>query len=444
MLLKNLSLHKISLYLLYLLPISLISGPAIPDISITLICILFIVHIINTKEFWWIKEGWIKAAILFWFSLLLISFFAKDKFSSFADSIVFIRLILLSIAIYVWIIQERKHLKNLSIIFFITIIFIISDSLYQFLSYDPAMGYGKDIFGFVPKHYGRLTGPFNDQVPGSHLTRFFFVSILVFIYFFDKNKINSTIFFFYVLLNGLTIFVSGEAMSIATFFLGFIILIIIFKEYRKFFLFSFISLILLITLLLKNHKSYHDYDIIKSTPYHLGLVIEKKFKCDENSLNICTKTIITNPEFITVIKNFGVSVYAKIYTESYRMWLDNKITGIGLNNYESLCKQNSKYSIAKENYGNCSSHPHNFYLQWLVESGIIGFCLFLTFVTMIFKKLIHNINYTTSKIGFISLVVIFWPISSTGSLLKNWYGIEVFLLVGLSLVCTKKIFKNKN
>ena len=115
MLLKNLSLHKISLYLLYSLPISLISGPAIPDISITLICILFLVHIINTKEFWWIKEGWIKAAILFWFSLLLISFFAKDKFSSFADSIIFIRLILLSIAIYVWIIQERKHLKNLSI-----------------------------------------------------------------------------------------------------------------------------------------------------------------------------------------------------------------------------------------------------------------------------------------------------------------------------------------
>ena len=124
------------------------------------------------------------------------------------------------------------------------------------------------------------------------------------------------------------------------------------------------------------------------------------------------------------------------------MWLDNKITGIGLNNFESLCEQkNSKYKIAKENYGNCGSHPHNYYLQWLVESGIIGFGLFLLFIIMLFKKLLNNSNYTPAKIGLISLIVIFWPISSTGSLLKNWYGIEMFLVIGLSLVCTKKIFR---
>ena len=103
-------------------------------------------------------------------------------------------------------------------------------------------------------------------------------------------------------------------------------------------------------------------------------------------------------------------------------------------------KQNSKYRIAKENYGNCGSHPHNFYLQWLVESGLIGFSLFLAFVIVLFKKLLNNINYTPAKIGLTSLIVIFWPIMSTGSLLKNWFGIEMFLVIGLSLVCTKKIF----
>ena len=132
MLLKNLSLHKISLYLLYLLPISLITGPAIPDISIIIICILFLIHTVHYKKYWWIKEGWIKIGILFWLSLIFISFFAENKFLSFVDSIIFIRFILFSIAVYAWLIQSRKQLKILLIIIFLTLIFIIIDSFSYF------------------------------------------------------------------------------------------------------------------------------------------------------------------------------------------------------------------------------------------------------------------------------------------------------------------------
>ena len=172
----NLSLHKISLYLLYLLPISLITGPAIPDISISLICILFLIHTFHYKEYWWIKENWIKIGILFGLSLIFISFFAENKFLSFVDSIIFIRFILFSIAVYAWLIQSRKQLRILLIIIFLTLIFIIMDSLLQFLRYNTALGFGKDIFGIIPEHYGRLTGPFNkEHVPGSYLSKFFFI-----------------------------------------------------------------------------------------------------------------------------------------------------------------------------------------------------------------------------------------------------------------------------
>ena len=112
----NLNLHKISLYFLYLLPISLITGPAIPDISISLICIFFLIYTFHYKEYWWIKENWVKIGILFWLSLIFISFFADNKFLSFVDSIIFIRFILFSIAVYAWLIQSRKQLKILLII----------------------------------------------------------------------------------------------------------------------------------------------------------------------------------------------------------------------------------------------------------------------------------------------------------------------------------------
>ena len=250
----NISLHKISLYLLYLLPISLITGPAIPDISITLICIFFLIHTIKNNEYDWLRENWIRIGLIFWLSLCFISFFSLNKLLSFSDSTIFIRFILFSIAIYSWLIKSKEQYRTLMIIVFITTIFIIIDSLIQFIRYDPLIGYGEDFFGFIPTHYQRLTGPFDEQVPGSHLSKFFFISTLLFIYFFKKNKINSTIFFIYISLNGLTIFLSGEKMALATFLLGCFIFLIIFKEFRKYFLSSLIFLALLISFLVKNHK----------------------------------------------------------------------------------------------------------------------------------------------------------------------------------------------
>ena len=403
----NITLHKISLYILYFLPISLITGPAIPDISISLICIFFLIYTFKNNEYGWLKENWIRVGLIFWLSLCFISFFSLNKSLSFSNSIIFIRLILFSIAIYYWLIKSKDQYKTLMIIVFFSTIFIIIDSLIQFSRYDPLIGYGKDIFGFIPTHYQRLTGPFDEQVPGSHLSKFFFVSILLFIYFFKNNKINSTIFFIYILLNGLTIFVSGEKMALATFLLGCLIFLIIFKEYRKYFLSSLIILAILTGLLIKNHKSYNDFKIIESKPFHLGLIVEKKFECIDNTNEVCTKKINVQPEFLSVVMNFKESIYAKIYTDAYRMWLDNKITGIGLNNFEYVCEKNEKYRTKKINYGDCSSHPHNFYLQWLVESGLIGFILFLLFIATIFKKIISNLKFLPSKIGFISLVVLF-------------------------------------
>ena len=61
---------------------------------------------------------------------------------------------------------------------------------------------------------------------------------------------------------------------------------------------------------------------------------------------------------------------------------------------------------------------------------------------MIFKKIISNLNFVPSKIGFISLIVLFWPIMSTGSLLKNWMGVSTFYIVGVCLSFIR--LKNRN
>ena len=73
------NIHYLSLLLIYSLPISLMSGPAIPDISITLVGILFLIYAFKNSDFYWLRIDWIKAGIIFWISLILISFFSINK-----------------------------------------------------------------------------------------------------------------------------------------------------------------------------------------------------------------------------------------------------------------------------------------------------------------------------------------------------------------------------
>ena len=121
-----------SLFLLYLLPISLITGPAIPDISITLIGILFLINIFIKKDFDFLREFWVRTGLLFWIILLILSFFSKNIFQSFIESFIFLRYILLIIAINFWIIKKEKELNYLLAIILFSLLFIILDCFYQY------------------------------------------------------------------------------------------------------------------------------------------------------------------------------------------------------------------------------------------------------------------------------------------------------------------------
>ena len=71
-------------------------------------------------------------------------------------------------------------IKILFITIFASVVFVIFDCLYQFLNYDLFTGYGEDLFGYIPDNspHFRLTGPFEDLVPGSYISRFAFLGIV--------------------------------------------------------------------------------------------------------------------------------------------------------------------------------------------------------------------------------------------------------------------------
>ena len=123
------------------------------------------------------------------------------------------------------------------------------------------------------------------------------------------------------------------------------------------------------------------------------------------------------------------------------MWLNNKITGVGLNNFQEVCTNDLSYNEYHQYFG-CGSHPHNYYIQALTESGLPGLILFIFLVLSFFYKFKDFLKYKHQVFGIIILLILFWPIMSTGSFLKNWNMIFICYLLGITLRINSINFKN--
>ena len=246
-----------------------------------------------------------------------------------------------TLAIYFLIsLSNFDFFKTLFIFFFCIFCFVIFDTLYQFYNYNSLSGFGGDIFGFKPEGLNaRLNGPFKDLIPGAFIARFYFLIILLFLFVTPTIKKTKFNYFFLIILSlGLsTIYFTGERMAFATTIMGFTIVLVFLKQFR-FYSFAIIMISFLFILININfHSSYKDYKVLKSSSKHEGLLIKKEFKCPKDNTKKCFKIINLQPKFIDVLLNFKESAYGNIYIQSYKIWSDFPITGIGLNNFNLIC-----------------------------------------------------------------------------------------------------------
>ena len=90
--------EKFFSFLFLLIPLFLITGPALPDIVITLGLIFGIIYFVYHKAYSeLIKINFIRISFIFWLSLIIISFFSYNKTNSFQDALIFIRFLFIPI-----------------------------------------------------------------------------------------------------------------------------------------------------------------------------------------------------------------------------------------------------------------------------------------------------------------------------------------------------------
>ncbi len=403
-----------------LIPFFLITGPLLPDLSVSIISILFLAYCLNKKNFSFFKRKYFYLFLIFWIYLIFNSLINNFNIDSLKISFFYFRYGVFVIAVATYLESDDKIIKY----FFYCILFcftiLILDGFYQYF-------YQKNIFGWEIST--RISSFFGDEkIMGSYLSRlwpiFFGLAILLFD---KKNKIFILLILIFILSETL-IFLSGERVAFFYINLSAIFVLIFSHKLLYLRLFTLVtSLILIIFISYLNPTAKER--MIDTTFKQMNLVDEK------------TKNENDNYETYVFSKQ-----HTHHYITAYKIFLDNKLLGVGVKNFRNFCDY-EKYSVS---YLSCAPHPHNTYIQILSETGIIGFLFLLIIIFYFTKYLIVHLYLKVKKkylfsdfeICILSGILIYiWPLAPTGNFFNNWLSILMTLYIPLLIWSRAKNLK---
>ena len=404
----------------------LILGPFFPDLIVSFSSLFFLYHIFKNKHFFYISNKPILIFLIFCAYCILNSIFiANNTLLSFESSLFYFRIGIFSC--FVWYLIDND--KNILTYFYYAIVMcfiaLVIDGYFQYFI-------GKNLLGY--KIIGdRVSSFFRDElIMGSYLSRLF---PLLFALFIVKQKFKFEVYFLgllFVLIDVL-IFISGERTAFFFLNLSTIFIIIFIKKYKIFRLMTFVIGIICVFILAINKPDLKKRMFIapaKNVPIVLEL-FDKNMELNSSSRE---KTIFT-------------AIHDSHYRTAYAMFKDQPVFGHGPKMFRVLCKE-EKYAIGKQP---CATHPHNFYIQLLAETGIIGFLfLFSFFCYVIFISLREFISIVFKKKKILSdyqicllagILITVWPLAPNGNFFNNWLMIIYSLPIGLYL---QSIYSKKN
>ena len=408
--------------LIVALPLSFIAGNMI--INLNVILLLFSSFILYGKKLLNVRFYLIDKLIILYFFIILTTavindyefYFdlicGKENFQTIFKSFLFIRYLLLYFVIRYLIENKIINLKYFFISCTLASLFVSFDILYQFIN-------GEDLFGYKSINSGRkLGGPFGDElIAGGYIQRFSLFSFFLIPVFYKKKFQYLTKYFIpiFFIVFFISIVLSGNRMPMVMFVFSIFLIILFQKQTRKFFFPSLVIFVFLFSLILNYNKN-----------------VKNNFTSFYNQISN-TSAVILNQN----LKATKSTQYLREFSTFYDTWLMNKFLGGGVKNFRCYCHH--RPNIDKNSKFICNMHPHNYYLEILTETGIIGLVVILSvfililyrsFYSKYFSNLILKENNIIVPFIFLFLVEIF-PIKSTGSFFTTGNTTYLILIMAI-------------
>jgi len=435
-------------YLVLSLPLSLIFSRFTADLSIVILSIMFFFIRGKNKIF---ENKFLSIAIIFIVCASISSVLSNHIIYSLKSSLLHLRFIFFILTVSILFLYCKKNfLKNLFYIFLSCYLVLLFDATIQFI-------FKQNIFGYIVNPIDRVSSLFFDElILGSYLSRLF--PLLIFLYVYLKLRLNKYFMIYFLFHLYFVVFVTGERLSfmiLNIYYLLFITFLFKKKLNKFFFIFSTIiifSLILVFSSSFKARSSLNN-TLSQSTAFNYTYCIETKKNIISNPKLSESWNYVEDKSFIPnchpIVKIFDYEIYYTFtimhfnhYLSAIEMFKDNKYFGVGPKIFRKICNNKNYYL----NEFSCSSHPHNYYIQLLSETGLVGFSLisiiYLSFIYLFFNNIIkhNNKDFLSKYILISSFLVNFFPFFPGGNFFNNWNSIIYTLPLGflIALYNTKK------
>lgn len=313
-------------------------------------------------------------------------------------------------------IDKKFLIKNLNYLS-ILILIISIDFFIQYII-------GHNLIGLKPHHCDsnfencqRYSGFFGSElVLGGYFSTIIFSSFLLLKIIKENNYIN-----LFPILILIIVFLSGERSAfllIFTFFITFYFVIIKFNVRNIVKVFLIVSILLTsINFFVKDTTKARYYSDIK---------------------------LLLNFDQPNLLETLKLTPWGLHYNASISIISEKPLFGSGLKSFRVKCKKYEVEETEIKGYRVCSTHPHNFHLEILIDTGLLGYLLFLIFIFYLIKDLKkENINKSLlfNLIILFILIFIFLP-RPTGSVFSTFFGSIHWYFLG-SLFGYSKLIKSE-
>ena len=416
-------LLKSIFFLIIGLPLVSITGPFLTDLFISVSSLFFLIYSLINKKFKYFKNIFFIIFIIWNLYLILNSLLSKFPLLSLESSLFYFRFGIFSICVYFII----KKFDNFIYFFFISLllvfVFLIFNSFYQYYFLIDLFGNSYDGI--------RLSSVFGEEkILGSYMSRLVPLLIGLFLTIYNKDLRMIIFGIIILILVDVIVYLSGERVAFFNLLLFSLILIFLTKSFKVIRISAFLVSVVFILFVSIQTKSSFDRMVLKTI----------------DQTNLLGK----NPNLFSV-------QHEVIYLTSLKIYKDNYLFGIGPKNFREYCKIEEYKTFTEQDFSvdGCQTHPHNFYIQLLTETGPIGtFPIIFTFLTVIFiyfKDLYFSLfkknKYLEDNFIILSstIVINLWPFVPSGNFFNNYVSFLIYLPLGfiIYMILEKKYEHNK-